>query len=429
MRAAISIFTVVLIYSHAHIYLLTSGRVPIAPGIWYLTIFALSLLVVLMPPKNKVKNGENYDYRKHLTNRITMAVWVLIYAGVSTFSYYHSFHSEIDLRTWKTAMVNAAMIIVFLVIFKDANMIRHARQGMLFVVLLILVNNVIDIIHPNLIGFSERAGRAAGFYVNPNITGVYVVLGMILTITLIPMRYRFYYFLLIGMGVVITFSRSSMLMWLAAGVVFAWTNVFMFNRRKASMIIAGIVLLFGSVQLAGSFVRELGLDKILNADQLSRIEYNAKTDLSAQGREYVFKHALELIQEAPILGYGLGSSNDPGRTEVHPHNMFLIAWVEQGLLGLTVYVSALILMWRMRCEMSTAFVIAFTIGAMFSHNIMDDTPVYIAVAVLIGMTRKDHRKADDSLHKKSAVAKTGKSSSLAQRKEDWKINQGARRPA
>ena len=427
MRAAISTFTVVIIYSYAFIYLSNSGRVPGTPGIWYWVILPLGLLVAVMPPNNKVKNAEDYDYRKHLTNRMTMAVWALIYAGISTYSYYHSFHSDIDFRAWKNAMNNSAMIVVFLVIFKDAKMIRYARLAILFVVFLTLVNNVIDIIHPNLLGFSERAGRAAGFYVNPNITGVYLMLGMILSITLLPKRYRFYYFLLIGMGIVITFSRSSLLMWLASGIVFSQTNVFIFNRRNSSIIMGGIVFLFASVQLAGFFVNELGLDKILTSDQLLRIKYNPEKDLSAQGREYVFKHALELIQESPILGNGLGSSNDPGKTEVHPHNMFLIAWVEQGLLGLFVYVSALILIWRMRCDMSKAFVIAFAIGAMFSHNIMDDTPVYIAVAVLLGMTRKYRSEIGES--EKSDGAKAKESRILAPRKRGWKINQGARRPA
>lgn len=396
MKVVIASFTVALIYSYAHQFMWKVGIVPLDTGPWYFIIALLSIVVAIAPTNTRAKYGENqlYDYEKHWKNRKILFLWAIVYGVAALFSYVHSNYTAVDLRAIKTIIIITVMFMIFLVIFKDTNTIRAARTTMIFVVIFSVIMNIVDIMSPGMAAFSLSPGRAAGFYVNPNISGAYLVFGMILTMTILPKRFRFKYCMLIGLGVALTFSRSSLIMWVFSIAAASRLSLFKVGKMVSFAIIGFLVLAFLTLQFIGNYANELGLDKHLTKDQLSRIHYGGKEDLSVQSRTSVFWHAIDLIKEAPVLGYGLGASNDPGPTEVHPHNMFLLVWVEQGIIGLFVYLSILLLLWRSGAELSKLFVLVLIIGALFSHNIMDDVTFFLAVAILLGMTAKKISKEE-----------------------------------
>lgn len=74
---------------------------------------------------------------------------------------------------------------------------------------------------------------------------------------------------------------------------------------------------------------------------------------SIGGRINFWKHTWELVQERPLAGWGTGSYHDrwceyvtaPGWCAFggwHPHNQYLLFWMENGLLGVLLFVGLLV---------------------------------------------------------------------------------------
>ena len=74
---------------------------------------------------------------------------------------------------------------------------------------------------------------------------------------------------------------------------------------------------------------------------------------SIGGRINFWKHTWELVQQRPLTGWGTGSYHDewcrhvttPGWCDFgdrHPHNQYLLFWMENGLLGVLLFVGILV---------------------------------------------------------------------------------------
>lgn len=110
-------------------------------------------------------------------------------------------------------------------------------------------------------------------------------------------------------------SRSTIWMWLA-------------SRMKKFSLSFGIIATVGLTVLLAFQVER-------TAVRLRRMFFSFGQELESGGRGALWATALENIMEAPLMGFGLGSSGVmAGAHEAYyPHNLFLQAWLDGGVIA------------------------------------------------------------------------------------------------
>ena len=382
MRAAIAFFIVLLIYSHIYHYLWLAKIINVMPGIWYALAVLLGLVSWLLYGITG-RPAPMYNMRLHRQYQWHLFIWSVGFATLALFSYLTSEQLPQELRALKTVIINVRLVGIFLITFTGEKEIRAGRIAMVIVILLSTLNNVLDV--AGIMSFSTAEGRGAGFYINPNISGTALVLGMILTTSILPERYRLYYCLMIGMAVGMTFSRSSVILWLVATYGLGQSNLFRLSRKAVTAMFAAIVALVLVMQFGENIVAALDLNRYLSEGARARLHFEYKTDRSAQGRLQIANKSWELIEQSPWVGHGLGS-HDIGKTLVAPHNMFLLEGVEMGVFGVLAYLALFIVLWRKKAGISKVFVTTLFIASFFSHNLLDYPAIWLTYALLIGTT-------------------------------------------
>jgi hypothetical protein len=150
--------------------------------------------------------------------------------------------------------------------------------------------------------------------------GSVVILGLILTVFL-------------------TASRGGML-----GLLFTGLLLFASRRREArGLLLAGVVLVV-TVALVGQVVPEQTLERLTNIPGL-RADADDEGTGSVMRRGYTLGIAFELSQRDPIFGIGVGNWEkerfliDPVHSIAVPHNSYMLTVVENGLIGLSLYLA------------------------------------------------------------------------------------------
>lgn len=382
MSSTIAFLIVLIVYSNFYMYVWKTGLLNLMPGYWYAIICLLAMISWLISGRKHPERAYGSS-REHWPLRPALLVWMGVFLTLASLSYLGSDHQPEQLRALKTAIINAGLLAVFIKTYDRERLVRAGRVAMLIVVLLSIILNLADF--SGVVSFSQVLGRAAGFYENPNIAGLFLVLGMILTVSMVPPKWRLRYGLLVGIAVLVTFSRSSVIMWLIALYGLSRIRLFNLSRRLFASLWAGVVATALVAQFGQNVVGTLGLDKYLSADAQSRIHLNMAEDGSVQGRLAVVERSVELIRQSWWVGHGLGA-HSVWRTRVEPHNMFLLVAVEMGVWGLLVFLALFVVIWRTGPGIPRVFAVALFIGSLFSHNILDTSAVWLALVFLPGVT-------------------------------------------
>jgi len=383
LSAVIAFVTVLIMYSQAYQYLWEAKIVNVMPGYWY-GIVSLMAAVAWFFSKGKLRSKNDHNVVIHRSNQKALLIWAAVFAGTAAFSFLFSDHQAPQLRALKTVLILLAMMCVFMAVFRGPREVRAGRVAMLCVVLFSVVLNFVDLL--GMYSLSNADGRAAGFYVNPNISGMHLVLGMILSVSVLPRRWRLVYCLFVGLGVAVTFSRASVLMWLVSGVGLTQLHIFDTDRRLLNSLWLGVVVLALLFQFRENIVGAFGLEEYLSDEARQRLHLDLRTDESVQGRIAVAERSWNLFKRSWMAGHGLGAHNLPG-TLVEPHNMFLLIGMEMGVLGLSVYLAFYWVLWRMNSGIARVFAIALFIAALFSHNVVEySAAVWLSYALLAGIT-------------------------------------------
>ncbi|WP_374090385.1 O-antigen ligase family protein [Methylomicrobium lacus] len=140
-------------------------------------------------------------------------------------------------------------------------------------------------------------------------------------------------------------SRSGYLA-LPVAAVFAFINLY--GYKKIPHILGVTTLALALVLLTSSTLQQrirLGVEEITH--------YQTSEKVTSMGVRVVFyQNAWELIQNKPLLGYGTSSFKSVysahvapkyrdwrGEPATDPHNQFLFVWVENGLIGLLLFLA------------------------------------------------------------------------------------------
>jgi O-antigen ligase len=192
--------------------------------------------------------------------------------------------------------------------------------------------------------------RAYGLTLHPNVLGGYLTIGLLLALPLLERRRWRLAWLLLLLGLLLSFSRAA---WLAAALslppVASWLAVRKLAlRRPFGLVLAGAALIVLAV--AGALAGEMQSRFHLAAVAAEQRSLSERDDMLAV--------ALHLIARRPLLGVGAGNfpvamlSADTPVPPQYVHNVPLLLAAEVGALGgalwLWLWLAPLWMLWRRR---------------------------------------------------------------------------------
>ena len=186
---------------------------------------------------------------------------------------------------------------------------------------------------------SFRSGRISGFFGNPNELGlqtqITTVFGFCLAARTLSIKYLVITLLVCGPAVLGTNSRSSLL---AVASIVGILSFFVFPpkyvfRTTISLALVGILGFF-SVNYLKSLSYGGGTHYQKNRTNQLFDFLSGRVSAETTGHRYdLALEAIELFQDKPIVGWGLGFSNQLPHHGLAPHNAILKLLVDSGVLG------------------------------------------------------------------------------------------------
>jgi len=371
-------FNVLLYYSYAYLYFFNEELTAIKPAYWYMLSISAGFIYLFLSGKLKIK----FD------SSLYMIAWAAILFLFSALSYTISIQPEAGFQTLISWMESLLLLILFIYIFQDEAILHFAAKSLVLVLFISVLINYYDFVFPGM--FSKDIGRAAGMYENANISGGYLVFGMVISVWVFPKRMRSLYCIFIATGVIVTFSRSSMMMWAMAMLLLAWKNAFVVSRGPAIMSMFVLMLFLVLTLVSGVWFKvfqAVGVDSYLSENAKNRIggSFIEQKDNASLSRQYAAKLAWGLFIKSPIIGHGLGSTQE-GNTAVGAHNMYLRLAVEMGIIGFIFIVALIVILWKSSSNVASIIAILYTFLSFFTHNSIEQVAMQIIIAMSVAGT-------------------------------------------
>ncbi len=329
--------------------------------------------------------------------------WCLGYLLIGVISYLIFSPSESSYRALIDRSFSSIFLLVTTSLLMDQQVQRWVRVALAIAVLIGVLNNCYQIIKPDsFAGLVE--GRAAGLYMDPNDCAYALVIGMILTMSLFPQRFRIPWILIVGLGVALTFSRGGVLSWLLVAMMMVLTRIIAYNQAGLWILVIGILLL--DITLLGS--GNDFTDGFADANLFERIDgiIHGETldDPSAVERKGIMGKAWEMFLEHPVFGQGIGSTSNFSITgfSVSTHNMYLLHAAEYGLVGLPILPLAICAFtdkaFGETRKIANVFIFFILFASLFSHTVLDQRSYLIAFALMGVMSITSELKQRDRGH-------------------------------
>jgi O-antigen ligase len=188
------------------------------------------------------------------------------------------------------------------------------------------------------------------------------------------------------LAIALTGSRGGMIASMVALLVIPLT----ISNLSPGKLVLAIAMLAISGALAVSYVPDKVVDRLATTG--ASVE-----DMSLGGRFRLWKAGMHAFTERPIMGYGTSAFKQAINPELGAltqvaHNSYLSVLVEEGIVGLMLYLSmmlsvALAVFSLPRLERRFALVLFTTLTvAMLPLSWEDQKPVWIVLAVLVGFS-------------------------------------------
>lgn len=326
-------------------------------------------------------------------------LWIIFYLCVILLWYILP-HNEFLIHELRRKMFSILSLFIFMVfIFCDNDDSSIVRQAVLVTTLVSVFNNIYEFIKPYTFFPIDSTvgvvGRSAGFYYNPTISGGAIVLGVILSLSIVPKVYRMWYIFFSFIGIFLTFSRSAII-----GFVLAYLVMTLKKQLHFKYLVFIPIILFTLISLSLPFLinyaeTTYGRDSrnIINRTMWF-LDPAAHKDMSENEREQVAGKAFNMFTQHPFFGAGLGSTRH-WDARVSTHNIHLTNMAEIGLLGILIYPLLIYVVIRHARDETkkTAVVFAtfvFFIG-FFSHNVLDELYFLFAFALMANLSYKSQR--------------------------------------
>ncbi|HKP01622.1 MAG TPA: O-antigen ligase family protein [Nitrospiraceae bacterium] len=269
--------------------------------------------------------------------KVPLVVWCFGFAWVTMLWFLGSSQSE---TAWRDVLLRLSAIMLILsclMIFASPSAVRSARWTLVFSVLLGVTLNIYDFFVP--MTFSEFQGRAAGLYMNPNISGEALVLGMILSVTVLPSSCRGPFLLLTGVGIFLTFSRGGILAWLiAVSGLLLFTKAVRAKDLISTFLLTLFVVFIVLLPRLNAILTTMDQGGAVSKDTETRLEWLTNpfgvSENSGSSRKYVAEQAWRKFSDHPWVGSGTGTMHES--FDIPPHNQYLSYMLDHGVLGAAI---------------------------------------------------------------------------------------------
>jgi hypothetical protein len=373
VSAFAGVVAVGLFFTDLDLYAFTTWSTP-PPSAWVVAFCGVALVLALV----------RLDEMRGVLRNPLLA-WCLLYVGLSSIWMLWAPGSREVEQVYVDRLRSAGFVVAALVVFSAPSALGTARRAILAAVLLGAALNVYEVLSPN--AFSNIQGRSGGLYVNPNRSAIALVLGTVLSIDVVPPRWRTAFFLFVTGAVLLTFSRGGI-------VCHAAVAVALMARRQVSVArtlvaVCSMVVLVGfgvGLERFGDLVSET---EILNENTEARIRLDVD-DQSSRERQDVLRKALVMFEDAPLTGNGIGASV-LWDASVSSHNVFANMAVDHGVLGLAVALILIVALARGNPD-ARLFAAVVALFGMFSHNILEERYALLSYAVAALLTRERLRE-------------------------------------
>jgi O-antigen ligase len=191
--------------------------------------------------------------------------------------------------------------------------------------------------------------------------------------------------IIIGFGIVTSYTRAAYV-----AIAMAYVTYWIIRLRLSKLVLTvSVVLIIGVINfliIENQFMKYVPTEKTVAHTELSDIVNSTSKleDVSTMERYYRWIAGLQMIYEKPLLGFGPGNfysnykkytlerfstyvSNNPEKSGIH--NYYLMITVEQGIIGLIVFLSFIIL--------------AFVYGENLYHRLQDKNLKRLVMASML----------------------------------------------
>ncbi len=360
-------FITVFFFSNFVVFGFIKGIFPFPPLYSILIIFACTLFIAL----------SKYSFQMLISNKIQG--WILFYALLSIGFGIYGFYNGVSYESLEEKMAEVLLCILTLLIVLSLCTEKAQFDFVLYAIMFSLPLGVafilIDLFIP--LSFSELIGRGAGMYLNANYAGAMLVLGVIYLRGKVSPAIYFFFLLIVGIGVVATFSRSAMAFFFLYIIYIYWkTPKVLFVILSIAVVLFSFIISLIETQLP-SFV---SVDELLFSrfSLLDFSEGNKEVDFSTYQRKELLSLAINDFFNSPIIGGGLGKHVSTTRSEFdfqQAHNIYIVLMVDYGYIGILIMPLLLYSIFfnapgsfDSRFIIFTVFII---INGFVSHNMLD----------------------------------------------------------
>ena len=309
--------------------------------------------------------------------RSPLLVWILFYFALTTAWAIWMRNSPRVMQSLFDRLRSVGFLVAFAILFDDPRARRLAALAVAGAALFAALLNIAELF--GLVEFAKQEdirvmGRSAGLYINPNASGLAIVLGLAVSMGSIPRLWRIPLLLVCTIGVATTFSRGAEICLLLLIVLLAWRR----QVRIWPLLAVAVVVVGFMVVRSGALVGFLEAEDVLNTENAARLHFTQDDS----GRAFLAKKALEMFLDSPLWGKGLAATIDwQWDPENSSHNQFLNLAGDHGVLGLLAF-PLLALALVLANRQALPFALTMLAAGIFSHNILDDRANLLLIALV-----------------------------------------------
>ena len=314
----------------------------------------------------------------------------------------HAFHSggmplsgDVDF-TIVLPVLQFAVLLFGIALASEATVTVTVRKMSALVVLLLSASVILETFLPTVLGASM--GRKGGLALDSNTAAFLIAASLALSVDFRRTRLLDIGVIIIAVaGVVCTLSRMGILFLLIVfatyGALFALREL---RERRLDRLVLGAAVAIAALGASVAILYVLTtLPQVQNTTIVERAEqllFSGARNLEDPYRSLLFNHYLDIAARSPFAGNGAGhtltnlEANAP--FGFGPHNMYLRAWIDVGLVGLFIYVAFVfsVIALGVGTRSPELILVGCLLGlyGFFSHNVIDNKAVVILVAVAMG---------------------------------------------
>src|SRR5579884_3123382 len=263
--------------------------------------------------------------------------WCAFYIWTAGVYFFHAADPEAASQEVRYHFITVLMLVSLLLTFSAPAALLAARRAVAVLVVVGALLNVYELFNPGV--FSVYPGRSAGLYLNPNIAGISLVLGMVVSVPIVPPSFRLAYMVLVGVGIVTTLSRGGIMAWCLALALNAFAGLVTVRQLAIGGLVALVLVisvLIPNIDNLFSLFDQVGNTQIVEGrifwflnPSLGETAY----DEDAGSRANAAANAWALFAESPWWGHGTGAALAwQELTNLGAHNLYLKLMTDHGIL-------------------------------------------------------------------------------------------------